>query len=114
MVRSNLFQGSANTRGATENPLPPRVEAYARALALRCVEMQGRPGSDVGVSYLLAQAFEANISVEQRSGVAFVGLIITSYRVTKCLRLLVRWYPTYRTHDKIRPPMFFSPARLVW
>lgn len=87
MVRSNLFPGKekrkrpakAVSKGVptdsktnpNRDPLPPRVEAYTRALALRCLEMQSRPGSDVGVAVLLAQAFETNISEEQRSGVAF-------------------------------------------
>lgn len=58
---------SSDTQKAPD-PLPRNVEAYTRVLARRCLDMQGRPGSDVGVAVLLAQAFETNISAEQRSG----------------------------------------------
>lgn len=54
----------------TRDPLPPKVEAYTRTLAHRCLKMHARPGSDVGVALLLAEAFEANISKEQRSGLS--------------------------------------------
>lgn len=79
MVQNNLFPAAAlaapGKGGATANApsptpalLPPNVEAYIKAIARRCMAMHGRPGSDIGVAKLLAQAFETNISVEQRSG----------------------------------------------
>eukprot|EP00903_Cladosiphon_okamuranus_P016206 g14954.t1 len=88
MVRSNMFPGkkawaerrtgranvnisrdlTCSNKRQEPNPLPPLLEAYVRALGRRCLEMQGRPGSDIGVAVLFAQAFETNISAEQRSG----------------------------------------------
>lgn len=82
MVRSNMLPAAATAtsaavakgetgdiRSATATPaLPPKVETYARAIARRCLAMHGRPGSDIGVAMLYAQAFETNISAEQLSG----------------------------------------------
>lgn len=71
VIRSNLFEGKASS-GCAISPrrahFAPSVETYARTLARRCLEMHGRPASDVSVAGLLAQSFEANVSHEQRSG----------------------------------------------
>lgn len=76
MIRSKLFEGKAPS-GCSIAPQKAHfsltVETYARTLARRCLEMHGRPASDVGVAGLLAQSFEANISHEQRTGMEKAG-----------------------------------------
>jgi len=77
MVRNNILPaaggaigetGGGTRRNTTTPALPPKMETYVRAIARRCLPMHGRPGSDIGVAMLYAQAFETNISAEQRSG----------------------------------------------
>ena len=109
MVRSNMFPAkkvwteNRNRQTAsvtmatalnTSDPrqaqpsLPPPVEAYTRALARRCLEMHARPGSDVGVAVLLAQAFEINISAEQRSGV-FAAILVTTMMLLLTMMMMM-------------------------
>ncbi|CAB1103128.1 unnamed protein product [Ectocarpus sp. CCAP 1310/34] len=57
-----------NVNSRIQEQLPVKVEAYTRTLVRRCLAMHGRSGSDVGVAILLAQAFEINISEEERLG----------------------------------------------
>lgn len=59
-----------NVNNRSQEQLPAKVEAYTRTLVRRCLAMHGRSGSDVGVAVLLAQAFEINISEEERSGLS--------------------------------------------
>lgn len=68
VVESRVFRGRASSAEGPTPHLPPATEAYTRALARQCLEMHARPASDIGVAGLLAEAFEANISHEQRSG----------------------------------------------
>eukprot|EP00904_Undaria_pinnatifida_P004695 jgi/Undpi1/14226/HiC_scaffold_9.g03875.m1 len=79
VIRSNLFKGKPSS---STSPQPvhfaPSVETYARTLARRCLEMHGRPASDVGVAGLLAQSFEANISHEQRSGLQVLLWVLST------------------------------------
>ncbi|CAM9802464.1 unnamed protein product, partial [Ectocarpus sp. 13 AM-2016] len=58
--------------------LPEQVEAYTRTLVRRCLAMHGRAGSDVGVAVLLAQAFEINISEEERSGLRVLFRVLST------------------------------------
>ncbi|CAM9295019.1 unnamed protein product [Ectocarpus fasciculatus] len=104
MVRSNLFRnevgprergkttsGSAgrggggvlpwkrpNVNNRSQEQLPAKVEASTRTLVRRCLAMHGRAGSDVGVAVLLAQAFEINISEEERSGLRVLFRVLST------------------------------------
>ncbi|CBJ27378.1 oxidoreductase [Ectocarpus siliculosus] len=67
-----------NVNNCSQEQLPVKVEAYTRTLVRRCLAMYGRSGSDVGVAVLLAQAFEINISEEERSGLRVLFRVLST------------------------------------
>ncbi|CAM9727687.1 unnamed protein product, partial [Ectocarpus sp. 8 AP-2014] len=67
-----------NVNNRSQEQLPVKVEAYTRTLVRRCLAMHGRSGSDVGVAVLLAQAFEINISEEERSGLRVLFRVLST------------------------------------
>ncbi|CAM9776690.1 unnamed protein product, partial [Ectocarpus sp. 12 AP-2014] len=67
-----------NVSNRSQEQLPVKVEAYTRTLVRRCLAMHGRSGSDVGVAVLLAQAFEINISEEERSGLRVLFRVLST------------------------------------